>query len=373
MKKLHIIIGFFIFFISCKTETKNNINLIPTNKPEISKDSKNQIIDEKINLPIGFKKLIDLNFPKTWKNLDSIEDDYENFIPDKISNKGYDSISFFIERYYNSFYNNLKIDKSKKLKIIPEISKIIDNDKTNYFKIDSAYYSKTLLKKNNYTVEIYKDGGKYDRFKGYENLAVVNYETIVCFDLKRNIIDYKTIYYYEHALFAFTNNFFYIDKNLNITLKEFDVDEIETKNLGTKYFKIDKTGKFEETSIKLLIKKESKENEEIKIDTKYRGKFSIYVETEETISGIASITYNFNITSDTVILETNSYQEPILCNGRYKAIENENILEIYYDSDKKDCKSKKPIFYMKKEKFKYYIKGVGGEGTIKDWLELKKK
>lgn len=109
------------------------------------------------------------------------------------------------------------------------------------------------------------------------------------------------------------------------------------------------------------------------ISANFIGKFTKYVETEETTSGTASITYVFIITKDKISLKTNTYQEPVICNGKYKGIEIANILEIYYDGVEKECISKKPYFFLKKEKSKYYIKGVGGEGSIAVWLNLIKK
>lgn len=35
-----------------------------------------------------------------------------------------------------------------------------------------------------------------------------------------------------------------------------------------------------------------------------------------------------------------------------------------------DCISITPKFSIKAEKGKYYIKGIGGEGTINTWIEM---
>ena len=121
-----------------------------------------------------------------------------------------------------------------------------------------------------------------------------------------------------------------------------------------------------------LNKKESKLSSNF-ISANFTGKFTKYIETEETTSGTGSITYNFIINKDKINLTTTTYQEPIMCNGKYKGVEKSNILEIYYDGDEKKCISKKPSFFVKKEKNKYFIKGVGGEGSIGVWLELKKE
>ncbi len=109
------------------------------------------------------------------------------------------------------------------------------------------------------------------------------------------------------------------------------------------------------------------------ISAYFIGKFNKLVETEETTSGTASIHYYFTITKDKVKLETITYHEPIMCNGEYIANEKGNILELVYTGKEKNCFSKKPDFLIKREKNKYYIKGLGGEGSINVWLELKKE
>jgi hypothetical protein len=109
------------------------------------------------------------------------------------------------------------------------------------------------------------------------------------------------------------------------------------------------------------------------VSTYFIGAFSRFVQTEETSSGMASITYHFTITKNMVNLKTITYQEPIMCNGLYKFNEKGNILELYYNGDEKKCISKKPSFLIKREKNKFYIKGVGGEGSINVWLELSKE
>ncbi|GEN74424.1 hypothetical protein [Chryseobacterium hagamense] len=100
------------------------------------------------------------------------------------------------------------------------------------------------------------------------------------------------------------------------------------------------------------------------------GNYSISVETEPTTTGMASISYSFKISGNEVILETSTYHEPITCNGKYVLKEHNKIFQIYYNDAEEHCKSDSAKFSIKKEKEKYYIKGVGGEGTIKEWMEL---
>lgn len=109
------------------------------------------------------------------------------------------------------------------------------------------------------------------------------------------------------------------------------------------------------------------------IAEKYIGTFSVGVETEATTTGMASIEYTFTITNEFVQLETNTYHEPIRCNGTYKALEKENILELYYTGDEEFCDTENPMFFLKEKKGKLYAQGLGGEGTYHDWIKLERK
>ena len=109
------------------------------------------------------------------------------------------------------------------------------------------------------------------------------------------------------------------------------------------------------------------------IKPEYQGYYSVSVETEATTTGMASIAYYFTITKDKINLETNTSHEPITCNGEYKAIEKDNILELYYIGNDETCKSLEPLFKIKKENNQYYILGVGGEATNGTWQLLERK
>lgn len=109
------------------------------------------------------------------------------------------------------------------------------------------------------------------------------------------------------------------------------------------------------------------------IPEKYIGTFSVGVETEATTTGMASIEYTFTITNESVQLETNTYHEPIRCNGTYKALEKENILELYYTGDEEFCDTESPMFFLKEKRGKLYAQGLGGEGTYHDWIKLDRK
>ena len=111
----------------------------------------------------------------------------------------------------------------------------------------------------------------------------------------------------------------------------------------------------------------------INIPDIYFGKFSAGVNTEATTTGKASLTYNFVVTKSVVMLSTNSYHEPIRCNGNYNGKLNNHILELYYDGIQQNCKSDDPNFKIKKVGQKFFVQGLGGEGTFNEWVELQKK
>lgn len=103
----------------------------------------------------------------------------------------------------------------------------------------------------------------------------------------------------------------------------------------------------------------------------YDGAHSVSVETEGTTTGMASISYNFNIKKGATNLSLTTYHESNLCEGKYFATEKNNMLEVYYAGNQLSCISIDPKFYIKKEGKKFYIKGVGGEATYNRWIIMK--
>lgn len=121
------------------------------------------------------------------------------------------------------------------------------------------------------------------------------------------------------------------------------------------------------------VEPDTKEKVTHPIAEKYIGTFSVGVETEATTTGMASIEYTFTITNECVQLETNTYHEPIRCNGKYTAVEKENILELYYTGDEEFCETESPMFFLKEKRGKLYAQGLGGEGTYHDWIKLERR
>jgi|GEM_PF-4079939 len=145
--------------------------------------------------------------------------------------------------------------------------------------------------------------------------------------------------------------------------------------IGSKLFKNGYTSKTND------VKQSDEDNQTINdpelkgvesINPTFQGNFSLTLETEETTAGTAYIQYSFNIKRDIATLTTVTYHEPITCNGDYKVIENNKILELHYSGNEKNCKSKEPNFRIKKEGLDYFIKGVGGEGTFNEWIQINK-
>lgn len=106
------------------------------------------------------------------------------------------------------------------------------------------------------------------------------------------------------------------------------------------------------------------------INHNFLGSFSVAVATEETTAGTAFITYLFTIERNGATLKTNTFHEPIRCNGDYKIIENGMSLELYYDGEEDNCKSEFPSYIIKKTHGNFLIKGIGGEGTVNEWVRL---
>lgn len=119
-----------------------------------------------------------------------------------------------------------------------------------------------------------------------------------------------------------------------------------------------------------LIQKEKFNNTKDATEN-YDGSHSVSVETEATTTGMASISYNFNIKKSTINLSLTTYHESNLCEGKYFAIEKNNLLEVYYFGDQLSCISIDPKFHIKKEGKNFYIKGVGGEATYNQWVIMK--
>ena len=110
-----------------------------------------------------------------------------------------------------------------------------------------------------------------------------------------------------------------------------------------------------------------------KIPTAFQGRYSVSVKTDYTATGWASITYNFAISDTAVELTTTTYHEPIICNGNYFALDSANTLNLYYGGISGICIKSNPSFQIRQRALGFEIKGIGGEGTLSEWMLLHKE
>jgi hypothetical protein len=109
------------------------------------------------------------------------------------------------------------------------------------------------------------------------------------------------------------------------------------------------------------------------ITEKFIGKFEANTEGELTNEGTGHTTYYFTIATNEIVLKSEASGGDFLCEGNYKGVEKDNILELYYSENDDRCKQSKPNYLIKKDGEKYFIKGVGGEATFNEWVKLEKK
>lgn len=105
------------------------------------------------------------------------------------------------------------------------------------------------------------------------------------------------------------------------------------------------------------------------------GKYNILIEDEYmSDSSVSGRIWNFTINENKIILETESYQEPIFCDGEYSYKFENNILGLYYNGTSENCKSTTANFSIKKEKNKFLISSPDFGNKYKGkWLLLKKQ
>jgi hypothetical protein len=214
MKKIFFIL--LVIFSNCANKEKKTKNIDIDNKIENS-------------LPIGSNSLINEKLPeKIIYNNDNKGDSIET---KNSEDRLLDSVSSFVE----NFYEELNIDRKKNFNILPNIKKGIvynKSDKNGMIRyLDSCYYSKTIYNDGKIKFKLFKDGGRYKSKLGYENSSVVNYLVLAIYGYSNKLIDYKVIFYNESLLYANNSRYFYLDKKLDIYLKDYTTDE-EKMNLS---------------------------------------------------------------------------------------------------------------------------------------------
>ncbi|TPG41961.1 hypothetical protein [Flavobacterium pectinovorum] len=319
-----LLVLLLIVFISCKPETKNDFNKTKSKDQELSKNqiSKNGDDDFK-SAPIDFLE-------EKYKNNGYSLPDYSPTFPTySFSNEklGIFSVNYIgksevIQNYWNvsnskGFFSqfqdiNQALGNSKLIN--DKVSQILDN------KINEYYIVASFLPKESIA---YFDDGSGD------------------FELKKDAYTY--FYIYENNKWVFI------------------------KKLLTN--KIDKGGVSLYNDLLLNDKVEFS----TPIPEKFLGQFEVSTKGELTNDGTGQTTYYFTITTNKIVLKAEAFRGDFLCEGNYKGVEKDNILEVYYNEKDDRCKQSKPNYLIKKDGDEYFIKGVGGEATFNEWIKLDKK
>ncbi len=240
-------------------------------------------------------------------------------------------------------------------------------------------YDYTEINHNNKIRELFKNESDRLYIKNFpapKSNAVPGYYSYLFLEKNGAIQDSILIYKednYGEALVVETT-LFLIENNFLITMEVEDDESGTFVNSYNKYTIDIEKGKFTRILSKQPKRKSVRgtvESEETNtIETKYQGVFYAGVDTEATTTGMARIGYTFTITNENVQLETNTYHEPIRCNGIYQAEKKGQVLELYFTGSEESCDTENPLFYLKEEKGELYVKGLGGEGTNNDWIKL---
>ena len=197
-----------------------------------------------LSVPIGERIITKYNFPEKWRNIQEFDDNNSLFSMENVSEKGYDTLSYFLSLNSYNLYNTLKI-KSKAIKLPDYESNVLLNLYDNFVKLDSAYYIATLGKQSNYNINLYKNGDKYKELLGTnQEFSSFDYLVLVTESMKNIPIDYKIVYYTNFNDIISYHRFFYIDKDFTITIKDFIQDELYTQSFKNKTFKINQEGFF---------------------------------------------------------------------------------------------------------------------------------
>lgn len=203
--------------------------------------NKNRGFQNNYKRGIGDKKLVECEFPEKWNVLNGINDQSPDF-KIKSLNRGYDTIMYFLGRHYNTLYNESKIDKKKEMKasFFKDIIKL--KNKEDNLKIDNAYFVKTIQNLNGVKIDLYKDGGVFNKFRVSEDFKVLNYLALVIKTEKGDIIDNKIVYYNCRNIIETDESYFYLADDLSLVIKKFYTDETNHYYKGKEKYKITNKG-----------------------------------------------------------------------------------------------------------------------------------
>lgn len=318
-RTIYLFLLLFVLF-SCKKETK-----------EVSKE----IIKTKKNN----KTEIPDTSPTVYKDYTTAPVD---FLDDKYKTKGFQfndgSLSYTFSDENLGSFRVTYIGKSWEFR--------------DYWDIDNSKGFFAELKKNK--IDINDKKIVSDRANQVLKRELNNYNIFVDFYPKEAILDYDNEFG-ELTLKKDTYRYFYIyENNQCFFVKRLLHSIIEREGIDV----------FTDVFLSHKLK-------DIKpITEKFHGKFEAGADGEYTNDGTGHTTYYFTITADKIDLKSSSFRGDFLCEGEYKGIENDNILELYYDREDNRCKHLRPNYLIKKEGDDFFIKGIGGEGTINDWIKM---
>ncbi|MFD1605498.1 hypothetical protein ACFSJW_02770 [Flavobacterium artemisiae] len=222
----------------------------------------------------------------------------------------------------------------------------------DYWDIDNSKGFFAELKKNKIDNEDKKIIG--DRANQVLKRELDNYNVFVDFYPKEAILDYSNKFgeltlkkdAYRYFYIYENNEWFFVKRLLHSTIERKQIDVFTDVFLSHKL-------------------------KDIKpITEKFHGKFEAGADGEYTNDGVGHTTYYFTITADKIDLKSIAYRGDFVCEGEYKGIENDDILELYYDREDHRCKYLRPAYMIKKEGDDFFIKGIGGEGTINNWIKM---
>lgn len=242
----NLVLYFFVLIsFSCKKNLVQSTHVEPSVNLDVQNKNNNNS-QTLLKQPLGAKQLIEYDFPKEWENIVGIDDTDPNFSIANTTEKGFDTIFYFIEKNTDDFFNSLKYDKKQSVALskteLEKLSKLYDNSVI----LDKAYYVDTILKTQYYSLNLYKNGDKYTSLlTGGNKKFTFNYLYLVTLNNKDEMIDSKIIYYNNYDDFLSYKGFFFLDENLKLHLSEFTVDELKTKTCNRTHIEIKKNGMFE--------------------------------------------------------------------------------------------------------------------------------
>lgn len=235
-------------------------------------------------------------------------------------------------------------------------------------KIDSLFILDSISNKDMTFIYIksYKtENGNYEFPPTFQEIDMLIFS-------KSNFKEKVNIYSYRNYPYAVGMRLGYLNRQGDLYIKEFEIDEEKTTFVKEEHKQISMEG-----NVKLVssVKKSKIKNlEEVKNNPKslidWKGNYEI---TTKAISDFNNekfdMSYYINVSNNnSAILSIGAkHSEDYLCEGDYKLQENDDILHARGKCDQDD----RDDFYLKFENGKYFIKSK--RFLNQDWQELKKE